>query len=89
MTIIVHGLEAPASVHASKGGLAIRFADPAYIRSEQVLVDRQSRRVGVVFEQGYHELGVLPVDVVLDGLTMAHLSGDAHALSLRAPIKIN
>ncbi len=89
MTIIVHGLEAPASVRAASGGLAIRFADPAYIRSEQVLVDRQSRRVGVVFEQGYHDLGVLPVDVVLDGLTMAQLSGDAHGLSLCAPIKVN
>ncbi len=89
MTIIVHGLEAPASVSVSKGGLAIRFADPAYIRSEQVLVDRQSRRVGVVFEQGYHELGILPAEVALDGLTMAQLSGDAHALRLHAPIKIN
>ncbi len=89
MTIIVHGLEAMASLSIHQGALAIRFADPAYVRSEQVLVERKSRKVGVVFEHAYHDLGLLPASIDLESLSVAQLSGDAHSLKLSAPVKIS
>lgn len=87
MSIIVCMAESGASICAQAGDLAICFEDPAYIRAEQVLVDAQSRHIGLVFEQGYHDLGLLPEGLELGGVRLAHLSGTAHALSLTAPVK--
>lgn len=88
MSIIVCMAESAASIRNVAGGLAIRFDDPAYIRAEQVLVEAGSRHIGLVFEQGYHDLGVLPDGIELSGLSEAHLSGTTHALSLKAPLKV-
>lgn len=88
MSIIVCMDEAAASIRHAAGGLAIRFDDPAYIRAEQVLVEAGSRAVGLVFEQGYHALGVLPEGISLEGMREAHLSGGSHGLSLIAPVKV-
>lgn len=88
MSIIVCMAESGAAIRNVAGGLAIRFDDPAYIRAEQVLVDAQSRHIGLVFEQGYHDLGILPDGIELGGLSEAQLSGTTHALLLKAPVKI-
>lgn len=87
MSIIVHDADVKALVRFSDNRLNICFADPAYIRSESVVIDVDTRAMAVVFEQGFHNIGQLPENINIKILQEAYLSGESHDLSLRAPVK--
>jgi hypothetical protein len=89
LSIIIQNMATQASMNITGGVLGICFDDPAYIRSEQVIVDRGNRAVGVVFEQGFHHIGCLPAGIDLAALHIADLSGQTHGLHLQAPIKVS
>lgn len=94
MSIIVHNNDVQADIALKDGGLAIDFADPAFVRCDTVLVDILQRTIGVVLHEGYHKIGSLPDGIRSDDLKhirTARVSGlvGGESLSLKAPIKFS
>lgn len=95
MGIIVHNQDVQADVSFLNGALAIAFRDPSYVRCDRILVDADSRHIGGILHEGYHDFGVLPGHIRLKEISLssrANLSGvlpTGHAFCLSAPIEFS
>ena len=94
MPILTQIQDVKANVTMSSGALHIGFSeDPSYTRSETVIIDLLHRSIGIIFCQGYHHIGDLPIDIPskeLKEMTMATLSGVGEMgrqITLHAPVK--
>lgn len=77
------------------GQLQVIFSDPAYVRSDMLIIDTANRMAGVILSEGYHHIGLLPDTVsmealmsVKDALLLSTLSSGAE-FKLTAPITVN
>lgn len=95
MSIISENQHVKADISLRSGCLDIEFReDPAYARSETVLVDLLRGSIGIIFQHAYHHIGELPA-----GVNGSDLKNTAHArlhghgengreIELHAPVKI-
>lgn len=95
MSIFIEDQTVNAGICMNAGELEINFTDdPAYVRSEAVLVDLMHRSIGIIFQNSYHHIGELPGTIVgtdMMAMTDASLTGfgeGGREIRLHAPVKI-
>ena len=95
MGIISENQHVKADISLRSGCLDIKFhEDPAYARSETVLVDLLQGSIGIIFEHAYHHIGELPANVKgseLKNTARARLHGqgeNGREIELHAPVKV-
>ena len=70
----------------------IQFDDPAYVRSDMIVLNADNRDLGLVFSEAYHHIGAVPQNIDLqpllslkDGYLVANRV-DGSVLKLSAPL---
>ncbi|MFA5592342.1 MAG: hypothetical protein WC989_03405 [Micavibrio sp.] len=97
MSIILENQNVKAGVRYQDGGLDIFFEDdPSYVRSETVLLDIESRSIGIIFQNAYHYIGSIPGELGIEEMEhlfkikarLLGLGAGGKPIALHAPIKI-
>ncbi|MEM6781356.1 MAG: hypothetical protein AAF569_05785 [Pseudomonadota bacterium] len=71
MVVYIENQDISADIHLhDTDGLHVNFADPAYVRSDMIIVHSSNagRKLGAVLHEGYYEIGALPQSVSIESL---------------------
>ncbi len=95
MSIIVENQKVKAGVRLQSGDLEIHFSEePALALGETVLIDLMQRSIGIIYQNAYHHIGDLPLNMgekEVAAMTDASLTGQGaggRMIHLHAPVKI-